>query len=55
MYENPVAILNQKSKRKEKSVIHELKRLGKLTFRVVITFVTKYNMFLSVRCRVGDF
>ena len=30
------------------------KRLGKLKFRVVITFVKKYNRFLSVSCRVGD-
>ena len=43
----------EKLKFTKKSVIHELKRLVKSKFRVVITFVKKYNRFLSVSCRVG--
>ena len=54
MYEKPVAILiKRKPKCTKKSVIHELERLVKSKFRVVITFIKKYNRFLSVSCRVG--
>ena len=38
----------------KKSVIHEPQRLVKSKLRVVLTFVEKYNRFLSVSCRVGD-
>ena len=49
MYENPVAILN-KNQNVGKSPIYMSFR----DFRVVITYVKKYDRFLSVSCRVGD-
>ena len=48
MYKKPVTILNEKSKYRKKSVIHEQIEV------VVITFVIKYNSVLSVRCRVSN-